>query len=332
MRQYWYPVHFSKDVPADRPIGTSILGEPLVLFRTPDGKVHCLADRCTHRSVPLSVGGMRDGHLECLYHGWQFGAEGKCKYIPTLKAGDPIPKATTVPHYPIVEKQGILWVWMGDVAKADPALIVHHPELEDPAFKSPAYARDIPVDYSLIIENVLDPSHVPFTHDGTIGKRKDAQPLTVEMVDHPRGGLKAIFRRTNGTGGDMGFTFEPPCTVRLDLTVKPGWTLVQVHHCVPLAPGKMRILSMLPRNWMMWIPDWIMRYQSNKILDQDLEMLLGQQQRLDQGARAWNCPVREDGIAARYRRWREEHENETTWFKQYTPPKRGPAAEETLSV
>lgn len=332
MRQYWYPIQFVRDLPNDKPVGTSILGEPLVIFRGGDGQVHCLADRCTHRSVPLSVGALRDGHLECLYHGWQFGAEGKCMHIPTLRSGDPIPKASTVPHYPIVEKQGILWVWMGDADKADPSRIILHPEIEDPAYTSPSIARDIPVDYSLIIENLLDPSHVPFTHDGTIGRRKDAQPLNLELVEHPRDGLKALFRNSREPERVSGFTFEPPCTVRLDLVVKPGWSLIQVHHCIPLAPGKMRILGFLARNWARWIPDWIMRMQSNRILDQDLEMLLGQQVRLEQGARPWNCPVKEDGLAARYRRWHDEHEDEQTWFKQFSSPKRSTAREEVLAV
>lgn len=317
MREHWYPLVFSKDLGTKKPYGVEILGDPVVLFRDGSGTAICLSDRCSHRSVPLSLGQLCEGQLECLYHGWRFGAGGACSHIPTLREQDPIPKASRVHAYPVVEKQGLVWVWPGDPANADPELIRIHPEIENGKWTVFCDMVDLDIDHSLIIENLLDPSHVPFTHDGTIGKRKDAQPLAIEIEEYPRG-LKASFLHTRDTQlPRQHFTFDMPCTVRLDLVVKPGWDLIQIHHCVPIRQGKLRLLYYFCRNWMTWLPDFLWIRNSRKIIQQDVAMLLGQQERLRQGARAWQCPVKADGIAVRYRKWLERSTDESTWFNGF---------------
>lgn len=323
MRNYWYPLIYSRSISSSRPTGVTLLGDPIVLFRDRWGKVGALEDRCPHRSVPLSLGRLVDGRLECKYHGWQFGTNGDCLHLPTLPAlaqGGKIPKAACASSYPCVERMGLVWVWPGDPAAADPALIQPQPELDAPGWALVEGCRDFEMDHGLMIENLLDPSHLPFTHEGTLAKRSDAEPLEIDMIDHPRG-LKGRTRSPlHPDRPAQQFTFDAPCCVRLDLDLgRKGWKLVQVHYSVPLAKDRMRLFWRICQNFLTWVPgmSWAMKWQSDRIIDQDVAMLSGQQRRVEQGAKPWGCPVKADAISARYRVWRERNETPDTWFQGY---------------
>src|SRR5687768_15014005 len=67
-----------------KPLPRTIQGTPLALFRDYSGRPAALLDRCPHRNVPLSMGRVADGQLECGYHGWRFDGGGQCKSIPGL--------------------------------------------------------------------------------------------------------------------------------------------------------------------------------------------------------------------------------------------------------
>ena len=74
---------YSSDIANDKPFGTKLLNEPIVLYRDQDGEVTCVTDVCPHRSAPLSMGDIDNGVLRCFYHGWGFGKEGQCVSVPT---------------------------------------------------------------------------------------------------------------------------------------------------------------------------------------------------------------------------------------------------------
>jgi len=95
----WYPVVFLADLPAGKPYGFSLYGEPLLLFRDGQGRLACVPDRCPHRAARLSDGQIIDGKLECLYHGWQFNATGECVRIPQLPADKQIPAPACLKPY-----------------------------------------------------------------------------------------------------------------------------------------------------------------------------------------------------------------------------------------
>ena len=69
LRNYWYPIFSSTDLSSQNILATKLFGEPLVLFRDSSGVVNTLLDRCPHRSVPLSLGRLCAGKIECMYHG-----------------------------------------------------------------------------------------------------------------------------------------------------------------------------------------------------------------------------------------------------------------------
>ena len=121
LRNVWYVAAWDHEVPADRPLARTILGERLVFFRDADGRPQALFDRCPHRFAPLSMGKVVDGCIQCPYHGLQFGGDGACTRNP--HGSGLIPKAAQVRSYPVVERWSVLWIWIGDAAQADPELI-----------------------------------------------------------------------------------------------------------------------------------------------------------------------------------------------------------------
>ncbi|MAT51844.1 MAG: Rieske (2Fe-2S) protein [Porticoccaceae bacterium] len=111
-RNQWWPVALISEVQANTPIGVSVAGEEIVVFRDNTGTVRALENRCPHRRVPLSLGKVRpEGWLQCGYHGWSFdGATGQCKAIPNLRQSEQVPGAYGVYAYRAVEQNGLIYV------------------------------------------------------------------------------------------------------------------------------------------------------------------------------------------------------------------------------
>lgn len=141
----------------------TVLNEAVVLFRRPDGTAVALADRCPHRFAPLSRGTVVGGQLQCGYHGLRFDASGQCTHNPH---GDgKVPKACSVRSYPLLERHGALWIWMGEPGRADPALLPDFSEIDErPGWTRVQGQLHVRAHYQLVVDNLLDLSHVPFLH------------------------------------------------------------------------------------------------------------------------------------------------------------------------
>mmetsp|Transcript_69480 Transcript_69480/g.104849 ORF Transcript_69480/g.104849 Transcript_69480/m.104849 type:complete len:265 (+) Transcript_69480:80-874(+) len=199
-----------------------------------------------------------------------------------------------------------------------------------------------------MIENLLDPAHLPFTHAGTLAKRSDAQKMTMKVIwntataaifpeeedanfeiaqsTKSSGFRVRAYRPTSETKPDAGsFTFYAPCLTVLNITIneKKGTQMIQVNWSVPVTPTKMRFIYWFFRNVAVSVNkipgiNRAFRWSSDKIIDQDVEMLGGQQIRLDQGARPWNSVVSADTGGVIYRKWRQKQEKEKPWFRSFS--------------
>jgi phenylpropionate dioxygenase-like ring-hydroxylating dioxygenase large terminal subunit len=129
LRNSWYVAAWNHELIDGRKLARTILERPVVIYRGASGKVVALDDRCCHRAAPLSMGRIEGDDIRCMYHGMKFEPGGKCIQIP---GQDIIPPKLGVRSYPIVERYNLIWIWMGDVEKADPDLIVDYPPLADP--------------------------------------------------------------------------------------------------------------------------------------------------------------------------------------------------------
>lgn len=185
LRKFWYPISLQRDLLPGDIVGLHILGDPICLYRQKDGVAACIADRCAHRSAPLSIGKMTDGVLECKYHGWKYDSAGQVTEIPALLPGRKIPTNAKVHSYPLVEKYDMIWIWPGAVEEANAAdipNILPGANVPDSKFCDIYYsAFDLDIDHSLMVENLLDPAHLPFAHEGTISKRENARPLEMNV-------------------------------------------------------------------------------------------------------------------------------------------------------
>lgn len=176
-RNTWYIAAWSDEV-ADRPLARRICNDPIVLFRGQDGVAAALADRCCHRSAPLSLGRVVPQGIECGYHGLVIDGAGKCVHVPGQRQ---IPADAAVRSYPLVEKNQFLWIWLGDPARADPALIIDFPYHDDHAnwpHKHTMYP--IKGNYMLMVDNLMDLTHLGYLHVKTIGGNP-SQHVAAEM-------------------------------------------------------------------------------------------------------------------------------------------------------
>ncbi len=165
IRNDWYVAALSAEV-GDRPIGFTVLGEPIVLFRDSAGAVVALEDRCVHRQAPLSLGSVVGDRLQCGYHGFTYDRTGSCVLVPSQ---DRVPPGAAVRAYPVRERQGMIFVWTGDPALSAQRAPYDFPYAEGAGWSlhfERLYGR---FDYRLLIDNLLDLTHLSFAHKTTIG-------------------------------------------------------------------------------------------------------------------------------------------------------------------
>lgn len=195
LHQNWFPVSITTALKPDRPNAIELLSQKLVLYQD-DGDWKCLADRCSHRFAPLSEGRLisrtiADGEtspsssssctscsIQCAYHGWEFDSTGKCTNVPQYAPSSDLSttKAQPVPAFPCREESGMIWVWADadtstwDMAKSIPLPIS---SLVCKAYEKygadACFMRDLPYGMELLGENLLDLSHLPFSHHSVGG-------------------------------------------------------------------------------------------------------------------------------------------------------------------
>ena len=225
-RKSWYAAAWAGELEAG-PLARTFLGENVVLFRMADGAAAALEDRCCHRHAPLSKGRLVEHGLRCGYHGLVFDAAGNCLDIPGQQS---IPPGARVRAYPVVERWGWIWIWPGPPEEADPAALPDFHLLEAAGWTSRGERLRIGCHYQLVVDNLLDLSHLTFLHEATIGSPQvAATPVTTErdgdrvrvtrwMLDVPP---PPTFVRLAGFGGNIDrwqiATAAPPGFVWLEV-------------------------------------------------------------------------------------------------------------------
>ena len=114
MRLYWQPVALVDELSGPRPVRpVRLLGEDLVLFRDDRGRTGLLDRHCPHRGADLAFGRCENGGLRCTFHGWLFDVTGQCLETPAEPADRPLWKGIRQRAFPVVERSGIVWAYMG---------------------------------------------------------------------------------------------------------------------------------------------------------------------------------------------------------------------------
>ncbi len=164
VRNAWYVAGWSSQFNAQELVACSILSEPIVLYRKRDNSLVALEDRCVHRFAPLSLGCREGDDLRCRYHGLKFAPSGKCIESPGERL---IPASARVRSFPVIERHSWVWIWPGDPARADPALIPAAIGLDHPEWTLKAGQFDYAAGYRLVNDNLLDFSHVSYLHQSS---------------------------------------------------------------------------------------------------------------------------------------------------------------------
>ncbi len=165
--RHWYCAALSRELRSGRPLARRILGRDLALLRSRSGSVHALAAVCPHRGANLAEGRFDGDTLECPYHGWRFGLDGRCRLVPSLGPGGRIPRDARVPAFPVEESQGLVWLWLSeDGPPKTPA--PRHAWMD--GYRRMPGVRLYPASALDAFEITLDAAHLAFVHRGSLGR------------------------------------------------------------------------------------------------------------------------------------------------------------------
>jgi phenylpropionate dioxygenase-like ring-hydroxylating dioxygenase large terminal subunit len=232
----WHPVAISRQIAAGAPLAADLLETRLVLWRDSGGALHAWEDRCPHRGTRLSMGALRDDTLRCAYHGWAFGADGRCRHIPALPALGEANLKAQVAVYQVLELYGLAWVCLGAPGEAAPP---RFPEFDDAALRKVWCGHyEVRSSAPRIVENFLDMAHFAFVHEGILGEQEHAAipDYTVETFDDAEYGAGVWAKRCRAwqpqaskaatSGSDIDYTYR---------VVRPLTAILTKH-----APGAVR--------------------------------------------------------------------------------------------
>ena len=178
LRNQWYVAAMASEI-GHKPLGRTICNEDIVLFRRGDGSIAVLEDRCPHRKAPLSLGQVIGDDIECPYHGVRVNGTGACTLIPSQQN---IPRGLKTQAYPVIEAYNLVFVWMGEAAKADPALLPDWSPHTSPEWTTVYGYHHVKANYLLVIDNLLDLTHLAFVHKATLGASGPSDWLQQQKV------------------------------------------------------------------------------------------------------------------------------------------------------
>ncbi|KGN66705.2 protochlorophyllide-dependent translocon component 52, chloroplastic [Cucumis sativus] len=366
----WYPIMPICDLDKRVPHGKTVMGIDVVVWWDKNESAwKVFDDLCPHRLAPLSEGRIDQwGRLQCVYHGWCFNGSGDCKFIPQAPPdGPPVhtSKRACVAVFPSIVQNDVLWFWPNSdpqykdiMEKKKPPYI---PELDDPSFTKLISNRDLPYGYEILTENLMDPAHVPYAHYGIMGRlpknrekadREGGKPIDIVVKDFNINGFIA--------NQDMGSSqFFAPCVYCTSFSIpskkinsnrQDSGALLSgennavarntsqkkamlIFMCIPVGPGKSRLIFVSLRNFAVSIdriiPRWIFHLGQNLILDSDLYLLHVEERKiLDVGPSNWQkacfVPTKSDAKVVAFRRWLNRYsDSQVDWrgkFSVILPP------------
>jgi phenylpropionate dioxygenase-like ring-hydroxylating dioxygenase large terminal subunit len=330
--EVWYPLFFVKDLDKNRPSPFTLLGQNLVIWWDKKSENWCVfEDKCPHRLAPLSEGRINEqGWLECPYHGWAFSGEGNCEIIPQQPSGGSAEKSprACVKSLPCMVKQGLLFAYPGKPQNANltPIPIVKPIEENSENWVILDTFRDIPYDAFTLLENVLDSSHIPYTHHGSVGNRKNVSPVELALLNSDKNGFTGIWEEgpRKGTLGTQYTTFIAPNLMWHDLTSKQFGRTLTVVYATPISKGKCRLFarfpfqfgSKIPEFFIKLTPTWYNHLNQNNILEDDQIFLHYQERYLAQDggsknyAQACYLPTKADLFVKEFRKWINQYQVE----------------------
>jgi len=285
---FWYPICTTEELDQENPRRAELLGVRLVVFRDSSGSARVLSDTCIHRGGSLAKGEVINDCVQCPYHGWEFDGDGQCTKIPPM--GDATPPARAkVDSYPVDEKYGVVFAFMGDLPEAERPPLYEIEELGKEGWQiSGPVVLEVPTYFERSIENGLDPLHNEFVHPGQGAPRVETDQIEMEdakwgsrFVSNFNGYTQAENRlkvaKTSDTdteGLHAGTWYHGPNTMVTEIHLPGNNSFVQHAYEAPISDTRTRIYLLSARNNTLgaendqWIHDTYL-----KIAAEDVEIL-----------------------------------------------------------
>lgn len=286
LKNAWFPLARTRLIKPGKPISRMIDECPIVLWRDDHGTVHAMEDRCVHRRAALSAGKIIDGTLQCPYHGWQYDTTGACVHIPSLGPAGKISSQFRIDTFPVVLRYGWAWVWWGDPVAADEAYIPDIPFL-DPG-KDAVGGRLTRFSYQapqeLVVENLLDLTHLDFVHGAIFGDPFGAgdeqilvdhtdEVITMTRISEQRLPPKAQKFLTKGKRQDIHQTMQvhvrSGVAVGVAWSTPPGWGICLFLPNVPATPDRTYQEGLLKLIGPSWYGKYVLPWASRIVTFQD---------------------------------------------------------------
>lgn len=329
-QEVWYPVYYVEDLDKKTPNAFTLLERNLVIWwDEKETQWRVFDDQCPHRLAPLSQGRINEqGCLECPYHGWAFSGTGSCEIIPQQPSTGKAETSSraTVNSLPTQVRQGLLFVYAGKEENAAQTPIPTVDVLDESSDEWVCLNtfRDLPYDALTLMENVLDSSHIPYTHHKTVGDRTNAAPVELEIVESGKWGFKGVWEEgpRKGTLGRQETIFMAPGMMCHDLTSKQFGRTLTVVYATPIRKGECRLFarfpfkfsSPIPRFFMKLTPRWYSHLGQNRVLEDDQIFLHFQERYLEKKggsknfSKAFYLPTKADLFVFEFRSWVNQYQ------------------------
>ena len=289
LKEYWYIAAKSKEL-GSQPISRTLLGEPLVLFRGKDGSPAALIDRCAHRNMALSLGQVRNGCVQCPYHGWKYGADGKCSEIPSLSVNSSIPPNARVRAYPVEESDGVVWVYLG---LQTPKPLPRFPHCMESGWMTFTMKTRFPANALACLENFLDCPHTTYVHRGWFRSneahkvnakvRYGKESVEVEFFNE-RDAKSVVSRLLFPSNEKMTHTdkFFMPATSRVDYVFSSGRHFIITSQCTPISEHETEVYTVITFRFGRISPLVRLFFEPlcRRIIRQDVDILHAQSEQL----------------------------------------------------
>lgn len=281
----WYVAEEAENI-QDKPVKVKICGQYLVLYKDKNGDINCLSDICPHKGASLGEGVVRDGHVACPYHGWQFGSTGACMKIPAIAENAKIPGRARVDSYPVQIKFGWVWVFLGDLPEDERPPLPDFPEYDQIGTDWGIIRGEWHwnANYERVLENGLDFGHAPFVHPA-FGDPDTAEinQITLEKTEwgaHARHMYtppksKGLWGLIGGNENKEGVEARPGfhisgSTLRLEVSPRANWRMIIFDVNTPVDENTTHTRYIMLRNFFkhsMWNFD--ARKRTRNIFEQD---------------------------------------------------------------
>jgi phenylpropionate dioxygenase-like ring-hydroxylating dioxygenase large terminal subunit len=261
LARHWYPVALARDL-AERAVSTTLLDEPLIVYRAEDGSVVVANELCPHRGVPLSLGQYRNGTVICAYHGLRYGPAGRCVHVPA-HPDSAIPVKLKLATYPAVERYGLIWTCLspGD-ADSEGSELAPMPHWDDSDFQQIVCPTiDIFGFAGRQLEGFIDVAHFAFVHSATFGDPENTVVPPYTPVAHAHG-FEVDYRSSVGNypigvtkRGQDGFEWlrrfnvHLPFTATLTVHFPDDGRLVIMNAASPMSAKATRLFAPMARNF-----------------------------------------------------------------------------------